>query len=47
LKEGAHLMTGSTYKSFGGPPSGMILSNSVELADRLDKVAYPGLTANF
>ena len=40
-------MTGSTYKSFGGPPSGMILSNSAELAERLDKIAFPGLTANF
>jgi len=47
LKEGVDLMTGSTYKSFGGPPSGMILSNSVELADRLDKISFPGLTANF
>jgi glycine hydroxymethyltransferase len=35
LKEGADLTTGSTYKSFGGAPSGMILSNSVELAERL------------
>jgi glycine hydroxymethyltransferase len=24
LKEGADLMTGSTYKSFGGPPSRMV-----------------------
>jgi len=47
LAEGAHLMTGSTYKSFGGPPSGMVLTDSPELAERLDAVAYPGLTANF
>ena len=47
LKEGADLMTGSTYKSFGGPPSGMVLTDSVELAERLDKIAFPGLTANF
>jgi glycine hydroxymethyltransferase len=47
LAEGADLMTGSTYKSFGGPPSGMILTNSAELAGRLDRIAYPGLTANF
>ena len=25
----------------------MILSNSVELAQRFDKIAFPGLTANF
>jgi glycine hydroxymethyltransferase len=47
LAEGAHLLTSSTYKSFGGPPAGMILTNSAELAERLDKIAYPGLTANF
>lgn len=47
LAEGAHLMTSSTYKSFGGPPAGMILTNDVELAQRLDAIAYPGLTANF
>lgn len=47
LAEGADLMTGSTYKSFGGPPSGMVLTNSAELARRLDRIAFPGLTANF
>jgi glycine hydroxymethyltransferase len=47
LPEGAHVMTGSTYKSFGGPPSGMILTNDAGLAERFDRIAYPGLTANF
>lgn len=47
LAEGAHLMTGSTYKSFGGPASGMVLTNDAMLAERLDAIAYPGLTANF
>jgi glycine hydroxymethyltransferase len=47
LAEGAHLMTGSTYKSFGGPPSGMVLTTEAQLAERLDHIAYPGLTANF
>jgi glycine hydroxymethyltransferase len=47
LAEGAHLVTGSTYKSFGGPPSGMLLTNDQTLAERLDRIAYPGLTANF
>ncbi len=47
LHEGADVMTGSTYKSFGGPPSGVILTTSAELADRLERVAYPGMTANF
>lgn len=47
LAEGAHLMTCSTYKSFGGPPSGLVLTDDPELAQRLDAIAYPGLTANF
>ena len=47
LQEGAHLMTMSTYKSLGGPPSGLILTNEPELAERLDRIAFPGLTANF
>lgn len=47
LAEGAHLMTMSTYKSLGGPPSGLIVTNEPELAQRIDAIAYPGLTANF
>ena len=47
LEEGAHVMTMSTYKSLGGPPSGLILTNDAALAERLDAIAYPGLTANF
>jgi len=47
LEEGAHLMTMSTYKSLGGPPAGLILTNEPELAQRLDAIAFPGLTANF
>jgi glycine hydroxymethyltransferase len=47
LAEGAHLMTMSTYKSLGGPPSGLVLTNDAALAEKLDAIAYPGLTANF
>jgi glycine hydroxymethyltransferase len=47
LEEGAHLMTMSTYKSLGGPPSGLIVTNDADIAKRLDAIAYPGLTANF
>lgn len=47
LREGAHLMTMSTYKSFGGPPGGLVATDDAELAARLDAIAYPGLTANF
>lgn len=47
LEDGAHLMTMSTYKSLGGPPSGVIVTNDAKLAHRLDQIAYPGLTANY
>ncbi len=47
LAEGAHLMTMSTYKSLGGPAGGLIVSNDAAIAERLDAIAFPGLTANF
>ena len=47
LGEGAHVMTCSTYKSLGGPPSGLLLSNDMAIAERVDAIAFPGLTANF
>ncbi len=47
LAEGAHLMTMSTYKSLGGPPGGLIVTGDAEMAERLDRIAFPGLTANF
>ncbi|MEY9774291.1 aminotransferase class I/II-fold pyridoxal phosphate-dependent enzyme [Sinorhizobium fredii] len=47
LEQGAHLMTMSTYKSLGGPAGGPIVTNDAALAERLDWVAFPGMTANF
>jgi glycine hydroxymethyltransferase len=47
LAEGAHLMTMSTYKSLAGPAGGLIVTNDAELAERLDRIAFPGMTANF
>ncbi len=47
LAQGAHAMTMSTYKSLGGPPGGLVVSNDAGLAERIDAIAYPGLTANF
>jgi glycine hydroxymethyltransferase len=47
LAQGAHAMTMSTYKSLGGPPGGLVVSNDAAIAERLDAIAYPGLTANF
>ena len=47
LAEGAHLMTMSTYKAYGGPPAGLVLTTEKVLAERIDQIAYPGVTANF
>ena len=47
LDEGAHLMTMSTYKSLGGPAGGLIVTREAGIAERLDRIAFPGMTANF
>jgi glycine hydroxymethyltransferase len=47
LAEGAHMMTMSTYKSLGGPPGGLVVGHDPGLFERIDAIAYPGLTANF
>ena len=47
LDLGADVMTMSTYKSLGGPAGGLLLTNRADLAERVDAIAYPGLTANF
>ncbi len=47
LREGAHLMTFSTYKSLGGPAGGLIVTDDAAIAERLDAIAFPGMTANF
>ncbi|MGX9354836.1 aminotransferase class I/II-fold pyridoxal phosphate-dependent enzyme [Roseobacteraceae bacterium S113] len=47
LDHGAHLMSMSTYKSLGGPAGGVIVSNDAALMERIDAIAFPGMTANF
>jgi glycine hydroxymethyltransferase len=47
LAEGADLMTFSTYKSFGGPAGGAIVTNDEALAARVATAVYPGLVANY
>jgi glycine hydroxymethyltransferase len=47
LDDGAHLVTMSTYKSLGGPAGGLIVTNDAAIAERLDHIAFPGMTANF
>lgn len=47
LAEGAQVLTFSTYKSFGGPPGGVIATNDAALAERASTAVFPGLTANY
>jgi glycine hydroxymethyltransferase len=47
LREGADLVTFSTYKSFGGPPGGVIVTNDEELAKQVSDAVYPSLAANY
>lgn len=47
LDQDADLLTMSTYKSLGGPPAGLVLTDDPTLAAQVDRIAYPGLTANF
>ena len=47
LDQGADLVSMSTYKSLGGPAGGLVLTNDAGLAERIDAIAHPGLTANY
>jgi glycine hydroxymethyltransferase len=47
LDLGAHLMTMSTYKSLGGPAGGLLVTNDAGIAQKVDAIAFPGMTANF
>ncbi len=47
MGDGADLMTMSTYKSLGGPAGGLLVTNDAAIAERLDAIAFPGMTANF
>ena len=47
LSEGAAVMTFSTYKSYGGPPGGAIVTRDPDVAERVFRAVYPGLTANY
>jgi glycine hydroxymethyltransferase len=47
LREGADLLTFSTYKSFGGPAGGVVAGDDENLMARVARAVYPGLTANY
>ena len=47
LRAGAHVMTASTYKSLGGPPGGIVVTDDPDIAHAVDRAVFPGMTANF
>lgn len=47
LSEGADLLTCSTYKSFGGPPGGLVVTDDARIAEAVDRAAFPRMTANY
>lgn len=44
LDDGASIISGSTYKSLGGPPGGFIVGNDEVLYKKIKRSVYPGLT---
>ena len=44
LMNGASIISGSTYKSLGGPPGGFIVGSDMEEYKRVKRAVYPGLT---
>ncbi len=46
LDEGARIVFGSTHKTLPGPQGGLILSNSLELMERVAATIYPAVVTN-
>ena len=46
LKEGAHIITSSTHKTFAGPQGGVILTDDSELFGRIGPAIYPAIVTN-
>jgi glycine hydroxymethyltransferase len=47
LEQGADAITFSTYKSYAGPPGGVIATRDHDIAQRANSSVFPGLTANY
>ncbi len=46
IREGTDTMTMSTHKTFPGPQKGIVVASSDELAEKIKKAAFPGMTSN-
>lgn len=47
LREGADVVTFSTYKTFAGPAGGAAVSNDPAIAEKISHAAYPVLSSNY
>ena len=46
IQEGTDTMTMSTHKTFPGPQKGIVIASHDELAEKIKKAAFPGMTSN-
>ncbi|MEY3773740.1 MAG: Glycine hydroxymethyltransferase [Verrucomicrobiota bacterium] len=46
LKEGAHVITSSTHKTFAGPQGGVLLADDTALFHRIAPAIYPAIVTN-
>lgn len=46
LKEGAHVITSSTHKTFAGPQGGILLTDDDALFERISPAIYPAIVTN-
>jgi glycine hydroxymethyltransferase len=47
LREGAHILTASTYKSLGGPPGGILVGVEEIHAQEIKRIVCPLLSSNY
>ncbi len=47
LEQGCDIMTASTHKTFPGPQGGAVFTSREDLAERVDKAIFPGVTSNY
>ena len=47
LVDGADMISGSTYKTLGGPPGGFVVGNSETLYKKVKRAIYPGITTSY